>query len=704
MFPDHKAVKICNDAKNIAALPVPLQTKCQLIASKVIPQCTFAADISSIPKLTCAKIENEIANTIWGRRPHWRARMLVFAFLCNPCFVHPRVARAYVTVRNLWRAIHRKPPLLERLRDLFHDSATRKHSLLAHFRDALTVFRCTLLPNMNISLGASQLSILDISPKDLKGLLHTLGRQYCYEHVNYNSRKDVKKPSGLLDFGLSTAFKGGTNSSGPHKTLVAHFDAQIVGCTITNDRRAAAGFIDSAACRYCQNTKESLLHIVRDCPAAPDFIACLQNHELGPNFCGLGIVEHPSSAINHRVQLSALPTYDCTLFDPTAPGVVWFSDGSVLLQESYWLTSAAFAIYDQNESLIRSGPVKHVALASYTAELFALAVAVIIAPARLHLVADCQTIVDLFTKMCACHTIPGHWSHRPIWMEIQRVWKLKLQQCEQPVHLEWMPAHTCDHQPLAAIAPEATFANGCPGWKVRANRLADEEAKRIASQQAIINVNLWPIVFAAAHRRQAALVSLNQIIGSEGIVKKVFQTIEENQQTDVSDDHKSRFPSWNWHPNEADFAWLPTAHCSAFALLNDICPNEDSGTFGRFLLSLRWKLDPGLSIAYVEIAHIFLSRHFSLTSFEATDTFGSLVRGIKKWCSDIFAIEDQCLLPGIHKRDGHHSCGWALPRGVIVGARPYITETELRHFADLLFAGAGSSLLSWSFSIADHGA
>ena len=77
-FPDHKAVKICNDAKNIAALPIPLKVKCQLIASKVIPQCTFAADISSIPKLTCAKIENEIANTIWGRRPHWRARMLPF--------------------------------------------------------------------------------------------------------------------------------------------------------------------------------------------------------------------------------------------------------------------------------------------------------------------------------------------------------------------------------------------------------------------------------------------------------------------------------------------------------------------------------------------------------------------------------------------------------------------------------------------------
>ena len=54
--------------------------------------------------------------------------------------------------------------------------------------------------------------------------------------------------------------------------------------------------------------------------------------------------------------------------------------------------------------------------------------------------------------------------------------------------------------------------------------------------------------------------------------------------------------------------------------------------------------------------------------------------------------------------DGHHSCGWALPRGAIFGARPLISERDLRHFADLLFAGASNTLMSWDFSIAEHGA
>lgn len=220
---------------------------------------------------------------------------------------------------------------------------------------------------------------------------------------------------------------------------------------------------------------------------------------------------------------------------------------------------------------------------------------------------------------------------------------------------EWMPAHTCDHKPLESIAHTDIFPNGCPGWKVRANRLADEEAKRVAAAHAVINADLWPIVHAAAHRRQAALVSLNQIIGSEGIVKKAFQTLEETTQSDLPDEHKSRFPAWDWHPVETHFTWRSGKGCPAEKQLHAICADEDGDSFGRFLQSLRWKVHANSSVAYVEIAHIFLCRHYSLTSAVATDTFGFLVRLVKKWCSEIFAIEGQCLLPGNHSRDGHHS-------------------------------------------------
>ena len=41
---------------------------------------------------------------------------------------------------------------------------------------------------------------------------------------------------------------------------------------------------------------------------------------------------------------------------------------------------------------------------------------------------------------------------------------------------------------------------------------------------------------------------------------------------------------------------------------------------------------------------------------------------------------------------------------MIRGARPLFSDAELRHFARLLLNGAGRTLLSWAFSISEHGA
>ena len=77
---------------------------------------------------------------------------------------------------------------------------------------------------------------------------------------------------------------------------------------------------------------------------------------------------------------------------------------------------------------------------------------------------------------------------------------------------------------------------------------------------------------------------------------------------------------------------------------------------------------------------------------------------MKQWCGSIFHTDDQLLLPGTHCPDHGHPCGKALPKGMIRGARPLLTESELRHFARLLLAGAGRTLQSWAFAIVEHGA
>ena len=614
-FPENKVIKICNDTKNIAALPVPTATKCQLIAARLSHSVRLLLTSLPFRSLLVRKLKNEIANAIWGRRPHWRARMLIFTFLCNPCFVHPRVARAYVTVCNVWRYLHRHPEAVEKLQGLFVHANHHKHSLLAHFREALLVFHCALLPDLCIGIGSSKFSILDVTPKDLRGMLHALGRQYCYESTNYNSRKDVRKPTGLVDHRLSLAFKMCPPKHINPKEMMRHFDAQLVGCTITNDRRAAAGFIDSAACRFCLQTKESLLNIVKECPAAPSFIASLPDHDLGPNFCGLGIIEHPAAIASSRLQVSDLPVFDPDAFDPAADELTWFTDGSVVLQESFWLTTAAYAIFDCAEHLVVSGPVRHISLAAYTAELFALPVAIILAPACVTIFTDCKTIVDLFSSMTQGGNILVYWSHAPIWRKILQVWQSKTMRCVRPVQVLWMPAHTCDHRVLSSIGVHEQFPSGLSGWHIRANRRADEEAKRLAKASAAFHVDMWQVTFRAAQQRQEALTRLNQIIGSDGIVKQVFQTKEDTLQVDASDECKSRFPGWDWTPKFSLFTWRAQTACPGAAQVRTLCSLEDAEQFLSFLFSLQWRVDATVSVAYMELAHLFIPRKHTLTKF-----------------------------------------------------------------------------------------
>lgn len=210
------------------------------------------------------------------------------------------------------------------------------------------------------------------------------------------------------------------------KLLLPHFDAQIVGCTITNDRRAAAGYTDSAACRFCDGAKESLVHIVNECAHAPSYIKELPKHDLGPNFPGLGIVEHPAAVVNHRLRLSSKPSLSGADFDGVC---LQLHGGQTVqlssIQESFWLTTAAFAIFNQEEQCVAAGPVCHPALSAYAAELFAFMTALTIAPRRLQVVTDCKTIVNImFAELMSTRIVPMHWSHRQWWLCIWRQYNL----------------------------------------------------------------------------------------------------------------------------------------------------------------------------------------------------------------------------------------------------------------------------------------
>ena len=95
LFDPAKCSKVITDIKNIANLPVSRKVKTDLLGAKVLPQISFATQVSKIPKRLLERIQNELVSVYWGNRPHWRSKMLVFAFLSIPHRIEPVCVRAY---------------------------------------------------------------------------------------------------------------------------------------------------------------------------------------------------------------------------------------------------------------------------------------------------------------------------------------------------------------------------------------------------------------------------------------------------------------------------------------------------------------------------------------------------------------------------------------------------------------------------------
>lgn len=233
--------------------------------------------------------------------------------------------------------------------------------------------------------------------------------------------------------------------------------------------------------------------------------------------------------------------------------------------------------------------------------------------------------------------------------------------------------------------------------------MADAKAKAIAKAYSVIDVDLLPQVQSAALARQTALVCLNQLIGSDGIVKPVFVTKEDSAPVGACDDVRSRFPEWDWAGDPSPYTWEPSSTAQDREILAPFLSPADTESVVSFLLGLKWRRDDAVSVAYVELAHLFVLRKFTLEALTGDSTLGQLIRLLKQWCAALFQQPEQTLLPGIHHRDGIHSCGRAIPKGMIANARPWISTCEMESFASKLIAGGGRTLSTWDFPLDGYG-
>ena len=143
-------------------------------------------------------------------------------------------------------------------------------------------------------------------------------------------------------------------------------------------------------------------------------------------------------------------------------------------------------------------------------------------------------------------------------------------------------------------------------------------------------------------------------------------------------------------------------HCSdALAnSLRDKLGDGDAPSILAFLQSLKWRVTPEDSVAYVELTFLFCTRQFSLESVAPPNTsFTEVLKVVKKACSFVFHRPDQGLLPGRHESTLIHKCGRAIPKGSIYGARPLFSTRELEAYGRLLLDGCSQKITTWSFDV-----
>ena len=693
-FPEEKTHKIVLDIRNIGALPLPRKIKAQLLGAKVIPQCSFASHLSKVPKAALDKIQAEITQVLWGKRPHWRAKHLVLGFLAPPHRVDPYLARAYCAIVDFLRFVHHNPDVIARCRRLANQPNSGRFSLLVGIRQACHAFGITIDDQLHLHLfGHLDLNLQDLSVRDIVPLLKQLAVQAHYAHSASLNRKDFAKPDGFVDLFHSKLFgtqNGVRDSVSP--PLLAHFEAQLVGCTITNDRRFAAKFSDSPLCRFCETEKESLVHILQ-CPQARQQFPPGPGHEFGPNFRLLGIVEHPFAIIRHRLHVDRADALPVQIFHrPDDLQSLW-SDGSVLWGEVFPLTAAGYAIIDEEGKVFHAGTVSHLCLSSYTAELWAVIVATLKSDCKLHIYSDCKEVVCQVNHMVQTGNIPTNCLHIEWWKVLHKVIVARSLLTSGPVLLlTWIPSHVGDDLPVSVIPATVIRAAGTTRKHIELNQLADAVAKRFARSRCTIAAEDKGMFQAAILQKQRTLTDLNRFIGFE--CSDTFTDTPMRQSAASEIDFHTIYPGLAWNHNEADFSfsWKPE---------DSSCPPKldlsasDWQVFVNFGKTLKWFLADHVMCTYQELAFLFVIRGHHFRCREAH--FQELVLKLRKCC--VVLSKTHNALPGTPTARATKCIGKVLLQGALVGALPFFAPGELFKFCRVLAGGAGRSADSWSFPV-----
>ena len=713
-FTDDKVQAILADARNIAALPITRVTKEQVIAARVVPKCCFTSSINCLPKKVVSKISTAVVSSLWYRRPHWRARWLVFGLLSQPHRVEPEIARAYVGICDFLRFLHRNEQLADMCRATITLNSEHKHIFMHQVRAQFAMLQLQLHDDLSISFGSGQrVPYQELTTLHIKQTLQHLGRHTCYERACDKNRKDLNKPGGILDFDLTSTFWRHSKLKF-HEGLPANvrFDSQVVGCLLTNDRLFAAKIAESAQCRFCGAEKESLPHLIQECPALPAELGPLIHHELGNNFVNVGIVEHPKAIIRHRLQHEIVDDIRIATFShPCTLRRLWV-DGSLHWPQHFWLQAGGFSVIDEFGNTCFSGPVRSWKLTSFTTELWALVIAVTGSNSKVHIFSDCKSVVEKFHELIRLEKVPPHWIHRTWWSKILQVWLQRKIFHPFPIQVTWIPAHAFPHVPFELISADMAKSLNTTCEHIRLNRIADFAAKKAAVSHTAVHPSSKQWLLDAILKHHEWLTCLHKALACE--------TLEDSQQNNCydkstlssdplpSDEPYScsqamiDFPQWMWAEDIKQYKWRPKILLQFQAPAKAKLDQDDCKIFLQFLDGVKWRTGPSLAISYAELAILFLASGYRMSSISHFDcTVKDVISLIRRMMTMLHGIETMSAFPGIQRADTCRSSGRCFPSGLLEGAFPWFPPTSLLVLAKTLNCGAGKRLTSWTIPVVE---
>ena len=709
-----KTDKIRKDIKNISSIPCSREVKSHIIASKIIPQITFSAHINGVPKDVLQSMQDQIAAALWGNRPKWRSKLLLLGLISKPHGCDPILARSYNMILDTMTFLKNGSSNdRQRWENQFLSERISPNSMMAHFAQACTCIGIKHSETFKVTIWDSEaLCFLDFSRRDFKLLLQHLCRHICYSNASSTTRKDLSICQGILDYSVtSLAASPAEKLHYGGKNLACHRDSILVGCTITNDRAYAANFVESAECRFCGKTKESIMHIVRECEALPDELrkpALPLN--LGPNFDCFGIAETSLDNAKKALRVSnptQIPYVQWNQQTTRDPCQVWV-DGSVDDQQLFFHQKGGFAIVDASGNKIFAGPVYHINLSAYTTELWAAIVAFVSSAQPIHIHSDCQTVVKQINEVIQTRQIPFCWSHISWWIFFNNVLceRMNLIGCS-PLKIEWCKAHQVDNVPSYMLTWELAEKLGTTVNNLRGNKFADYFAKQAVREQ---KQNL-PQIDGEAKKSiiewQLWLAKINAWIGGaqnckkhknfpktdDGVAKKhplpheicTFHTIE---------DFRNLLPKWNWTPNQELYTWVP--QCDFVSFPNSYV-NISQCNWDKIVLWLKvqkWKPIEGSGTSWLEMA---VQAFFAGVKLEDLNTPKSYVNAIQKVINSTAKIDASIQLvpsPRIKKCKAN---GKTHPMGMIPNFEMFVSPDALKFIATQMLRGRDHTPNSWNF-------